>query len=67
MSLAICRGCGWGAATSDGYCLECAPPDDGMEPWERCGCAACQDTMAQLYGDDEDAAAHRPGHEEGAT
>ena len=32
MSIEICRGCGWGAATSDGYCLSCAPPDDGSQP-----------------------------------
>lgn len=24
-----CRACGWQLATADGYCLECAPPDDG--------------------------------------
>ena len=28
--------------------------DDGLEPWERCGCAACHATMDALYGDDEE-------------
>lgn len=25
--MVVCRGCGWQAATSDGYCLDCSPPD----------------------------------------
>lgn len=32
-------------------------PEDGLEPWERCGCAACQATMATLYGTDAEVAA----------
>ena len=26
-TLEICRSCGWGAATGDGLCLECVPPE----------------------------------------
>ncbi len=32
-----CPSCGWGAATSDGYCLECAAPDDDWEACRWCG------------------------------
>lgn len=29
----LCRGCGWGFATGDGFCLNCVPAefDDGDE------------------------------------
>ena len=41
MSLAICPGCGWGAATSDGYCLNCAPPDQEFESDDDLACTHC--------------------------
>lgn len=33
----ICRGCGWALCTSDGYCLDCKPPEgDEFADHESC-------------------------------
>lgn len=36
-----CPGCGWNMPTADGYCLDCAAPDDDYDYGEDYDCTHC--------------------------